>query len=95
MVTVAALIDSGSESLYFHPDLERLGVTRKPKKFTLETLSMEGRTEHVEGLLVGFNILMSSGDLKQIELLRHDGIARSGTQFCGKVLTVPRQFAEK
>ena len=56
---------------------------------------MEGGAKHVEGLMVGFDILMSNGDLKQIQLLRHDGIAWSNTQLRGKVLTVPRHFAEK
>ena len=56
---------------------------------------MEGGAKHVEGLMVGFDILMSNGDLKQIQLLRHDGIARSNTQLRGKVITVPRHFAEK
>ena len=63
-VTVAALFDSGSESSYFHPDLERLGVTRKAKNFTLETLSMEQSQETVSGLMCGFDILMANGDLK-------------------------------
>ena len=88
-VTVAALFDSGSESSYFHPDLERLGVTRKAKNFTLETLSMEGTQEAVQGLQVGFDILMANGDLNQIQLLRHDGLGKSDTQLRGKVLTVP------
>ena len=34
LVTVAALFDSGSESSYFHPSLERLGVTKKLKQIS-------------------------------------------------------------
>ena len=69
LVTVAALLDSGSESSYFHPSLERLGVTRKRKRFQLKTLSMEGGAEAVDRVLVGFDILMASGQLIQIQAL--------------------------
>ena len=69
LVTVAALFDSGSESSYCHPDLERLGVTRQNRNFTLETLSMGGEQESVKGLLIGFDILMSDGTLKQVQLI--------------------------
>ena len=95
LVTVAALFDSGSESSYCHGDLERLGVTRKAKNFTLETLSMGGEQESVKGTLIGFDCLMSDGSLKQIQLLRHSGLTKANTQLRGKVLTVPRYFAEQ
>ena len=95
LVTVAALFDSGSESSYCHGDLERLGVTRKAKNFTLETLSMGGEQESVKGTLIGFDCLMSDGSLKQIQLLRHSGLTKANTQLRGKVLTVPRHFAEQ
>ena len=37
---------------------------------------------------------MATGQLIQIQGLRHDGIGRSDTTLCAKVLTVPRHFAE-
>ena len=55
---------------------------------------MEGLQETVQGLLVGFDILMANGDLNQIQLLRHDGLGKFNTPLQGKVLTVPRGYAE-
>ena len=89
LVTVAALFDSGSESSYCHTDLERLGVTRQHRNFTLETLSMGGEQESVKGTLIGFDCLMANGDLNQIQLIRHSGLGKANTQLRGKVLTVP------
>ena len=34
---VSALLDSGSESSYFHPDLERMATSRRRKRFQLRT----------------------------------------------------------
>ena len=55
---------------------------------------MEGAQESVKGLLVGFDILMANGDLNHIQLLRHSGLGKADTQLRGKVLTVPRGYAE-
>ena len=79
LVTVAALFDSGSESSYCHPDLERLGVTRQNRSFTLETLSMGGEQESVKGTLIGFDCLMANGELRQIQLIRHSGLGKANT----------------
>ena len=45
-VTAVVLFDTGSESSYFHPSLERLGVTRKKKRFVLETISTTRDVDH-------------------------------------------------
>ena len=42
VVTVGALLDAGSEASYFHPSIERFGVSTKKKCFKLETLSTTG-----------------------------------------------------
>ena len=70
-------------------------MTRRCKKFQVETLSMEGGVEAVDGLLVGFDVLMATGQMIQLQGLRHDGIGRSNTTLRAKVLTVPQHFAEK
>ena len=87
-MTVGCIFDSGSESSYFHPDMERMGAMRKRKHFQLKTLSMQGEVEEVDGLLVGFNVLMASGEVVQLQALKHHGLGRSGTMLRAKVLSV-------
>ena len=93
LMTVGFIFNSGSESSYFHPDMERIGVTRRKKQFQLETLSMGGEVEAVDGLLVGFDVLMASGEVLQLQALKHHGLGKSGTMLRAKVLSVPAEFA--
>ena len=90
---VSCLFDSGSESSYFHPDLERMATSRKRKRFQLETLSMEGKVEEVDGLMVSFDAIMADGQVTNLEALMHNGLAKSGTMLWSKVLSVPVAFA--
>ena len=92
-MTVGCIFDSGSESSYFHPDMERMRVTQRKKHFQLETLSMQGEVEDVDGLLVGFDVFLASGEVMQIQALKHHGLGRSGTMLRAKVLSVPAEFA--
>ena len=70
-----------------------MGVSRKRKQFQLETLSMQGEVKAVDGLLVGFNVVMASGQVLQLQALKHHGLGKSGTLLRAKVLTVPSAFA--
>ena len=90
---VPCLFDSGSESSYFHPDLERMETSRRRKRFQLETLSMSGKTEEVDGLLVTFEAIMAKGQVVNLEALLHHGLGKSGTMLRSKVLSVPVEFA--
>ena len=90
---VSALFDSGSESSYFHPDLERMATSRRRKRFQLETLSMSGKTEEVDGLLVSFEAIMANGQVVKLEALLHHGLGKSSTMLRSKVLSVPVEFA--
>ena len=90
---VSCLFDGGSESSYFHPDLERMATSRRRKRFHLETLSMEGKVEEVDGLMVTFEAIMADGQVKKIEALMHNGLGKSGTMLRSKVLSVPIEFA--
>ena len=82
ILTVSALLDSGSESSYFHPTLERFGVSRISKRFQLEALSTQANgPEKVDGLLVGFDEVM----ILRIQALKHEGIGRSDTELQAKV----------
>ena len=93
---VQALVDSGSESSYFSPDLLPMAVTKRPITFRLETLSTTAATkEKVSGLEAGFTVLRSSGETLRINLIRHDGLGRRDVQLKSKLLTCPRQFAAK
>lgn len=74
-VKVGVLFDTGSESSYFHPSLERLGVTRQKKQFVLETLSTtRDSPEEMNGLLIGFDVEMASGLVMRVNALKHDGL---------------------
>ena len=90
---VPCLYDSGSESTYFHPELEPMGLSRRKKTFYLETLSMQGGVEQVDGLIVTFEAVMADGQTRKIEALKHHGLGRSGHQLRAKVLSVPTPFA--
>ena len=73
---VGCLFDGGSESTYFHPNM---ATSRRRKFFHLETLSMQGQVEEVDGLLVSFEAVMAEGQVKKIEALKHHGLGKSGT----------------
>ena len=90
---VSCLFDSGLESSYFHPDLERMATSQRRKRFQLETLSMEGNVEEVDGLMVSFEAIMADGQVKNLEALMHNGLGKSGTMLRSKVLSVPIAFA--
>ena len=74
VMMVACLYDGGSESTYFHPEMERMGVSRRKKIFQLETLLMQGQVEEVDGLVVTFKAVMADGQVKKIEALKHHGL---------------------
>ena len=90
---VGCLYDSGSESSYFHPEMERMGTSRRRKVFQLETLSMQGQVKEVDGLVVTFEAIMADGQVKRIEALKHHGLGKSGHMLRAKVLSVPAAFA--
>ena len=54
---------------------------------------MQGEVEGVDGLLVGFDVFLASGEVMQIQALKHHGLGRSGTMLRAKVLSVPAEFA--
>ena len=41
LISVGCIFDSGSKSSYFHPDIEKMGVTHRRKQFQIETLSID------------------------------------------------------
>ena len=74
VMMVPCLYDGGSESTYFHPEMEPMGISRRKKTFHLETLSMQGQVEEVDGLIVTFEAIMADGQVRKIEALKHHGI---------------------
>ena len=54
---------------------------------------MQGEVEAVDGLLVVFDVVMASGEVLQLQALKHHGLGKSGTLLRAKVLTVPTDFA--
>ena len=90
---VPCLYDGGSESTYFHPEMEPMGILRRKKTFHLETLSMQGQVEEVDGLIVTFEAIMADGQVRKIEALKHHGLGRAGHKLRAKVLSVPTAFA--
>ena len=87
---VQCLYDGGSESTYFHPEMERMGISRRKKTFQLETLSMHGQVEEVDGLIVTFEAIMADGQVRKIEALKHHGLGRAGHMLRAMVLSVRR-----
>ena len=90
---IPCLYDSGSESTYFHPKLEPMGISRRKKTFHLKTLSMQGEVEEVDGLKVTFEAVMADGTVRKIEALKHHGLGLTGHKLRAKVLSVPTPFA--
>ena len=48
--------------------------------------------EAVDGFLVGFNLLMASRKVQQLQALKHHGHGKSDTMLRAKVLTAPAYF---
>ena len=85
--------DGGSKSTYFHHEMEQMGTSRRKKTFHLETLSMQGQVEEVDGLIVTFEAIMADGQVRNIKALKHHGLGRAGHKLRAKVLSVPIAFA--
>ena len=68
-------------------------VSRRKKTFQLETLSMQGQVEEVDGLVVTFEAVTANGQVKKIEALKHHGLSRAGHMLRPKFLSVPTAFA--
>ena len=66
VMMIPCLYDGGSESTYFHPELEPMGILRRKKTFHLETLSMQGQVEEVDGLIVTCEAVMADGQVRKI-----------------------------
>jgi hypothetical protein len=91
---VNVLVDSGSESSYYHPAIEAMAVRSVPRAFKLETLAMApAKTETHQGLQSSFVLEMPEGGALQIDLLRHDGLQKRSFRLKPKLLTVPAPFA--
>jgi hypothetical protein len=95
-VRCQVLVDGGSESSYFSPDLQPMAITTRKQAFRLETLSTTAASkEKVEGLECGFNIEVGSGENLRINLLKHDGLGARDVHLRPKVITCAGWFAEK
>ena len=70
-----------------------MGTLHRKKTFHLETLSMQGQVEEVDGLIVTFEAVMADGQVRKIEALKHHGLGRAGHKLRAKVLSVPTAFA--
>ena len=61
-----------------------MGVTRSRKQLQMEILSMQKEVEAVDGLLVGFDLLTASGEVQQLQALKHHGLGKSDTMLSAK-----------
>ena len=71
---INVLIDPGSESSYYNPDIEAFAVCSEPRSFKIETLAMEGSKPSVhQGVMSSFIVEMANGQRLQVDLLKHTG----------------------
>ena len=93
---INVLIDPGSESSYYNPDIEAFAVRSEPRSFKIETLAMEGSKPSVhQGVMSSFIVEMANGQRLQVDLLKHTGLQTRAMKLRPKLLTVGNQFARK
>ena len=93
---INALIDPGSESSYYNPDIEAFAVRSEPRSFKIETLSLEGSKPSVhQGVMSSFIVEMAQGQRLQVDLLKHTGLKNRSMKLRPKLLTVSQGFAMK